>query len=81
VKGEKAGVPRTWWGILKQQKRRWEEIEMEALGIIGFVFGLSGLTNASYAWTRIARLEAELKRTGVLDEQYKSGRGKQDKQQ
>ena len=48
---------------------------METFGIIGMVFGLSGLAMARKALAKISRLEKQLKETGVLDKEYKSGEG------
>lgn len=39
---------------------------MEALGVIGFVFGLMGLV----AYVRLEKLTKTLKEKGILDEDY-----------
>jgi hypothetical protein len=41
---------------------------MEALGVLGFIFGLLGVV----AYTRIDKLEKRLKEAGILDEDFKS---------
>jgi len=47
---------------------------METFGIIGMSFGLSGLVMAMSALAKISKLEKQLKETGVLDKEYKSGK-------
>ena len=40
---------------------------MESLGVVGFVFGLLGVV----AFVRVEKLVKELKKSGVLPEDYK----------
>ena len=44
-----------------------------SLGVTGFIFALIGLTFALNALAKISNLERQLKETGVLDKEYKSG--------
>ena len=46
---------------------------MEAFGIMGFSFGSMAFIFALSALARISELENQLKGTGVLDKDYKSG--------
>ncbi|NOG46040.1 MAG: hypothetical protein HND50_12435 [Calditrichaeota bacterium] len=46
---------------------------MESLGIIGFVFGMSGLSFALISYQRISKLENKLKEIGVLDKDFSTG--------
>ena len=41
---------------------------MEAFGIIGMVFGFMGVIS----FIRLEKLEKQLKKTGILDKDYKS---------
>lgn len=41
---------------------------MEALGVLGFIFGLMGMV----AYVRLDKLEKKLKETGVLEPDFKS---------
>jgi len=43
-------------------------VEMEALGVIGFVFGMMGMV----AFVRTQKLIKTLNKLGVLDKEYKS---------
>ncbi len=45
---------------------------MEALGVVGFTFGLIGFIFAMSALSKISKLEKQLKETGVLGPDYKS---------
>ena len=42
------------------------------MGIIGFVFGMMGMTFGLIAFTRVSALEKKLKETGVLDRDFNS---------
>ena len=46
---------------------------MEAFGIVGLTFGIVGFIFAMGALDKISKLEKQLKETGVLDKEYKSG--------
>lgn len=46
---------------------------MEAFGVVGFSFGIVGFIFAMVALDKISKLEKQLKETGVLDKEYKSG--------
>ena len=46
---------------------------MEAYGIVGLTFGIIGFIFAMGALDKISKLEKQLKETGVLDKEYKSG--------
>lgn len=46
---------------------------MNALTIVGQVFGLFGFIFALGAWHRVAKLEAELKRRQLIDATFQSG--------
>ena len=46
---------------------------MEGFGIIGFSLGATGFIFALSALAKICKLEKQLKETGVLDKEYKSG--------
>ena len=46
---------------------------MEAFGIIGMSFGTISFIFSLSALARIAKLEKQLRETGVLDKEYKSG--------
>lgn len=48
-------------------------IAMNALTIVGQVFGLFGFIFALGAWHRVAKLEAELKRRQLIDATFQSG--------
>lgn len=45
---------------------------METFGIIGMSFGIMGFVFGMSATARIAKLEKQLRSTGVLEEGYKS---------
>ena len=45
---------------------------MEAFGIIGMSFGIMGMGLGALAFTKIAKLEKQLRETGLLDKEYKS---------
>ena len=44
---------------------------MEAMSILGFVFGLTGLSGGTIALTAVKKLIKELKANDVLGEDYK----------
>ena len=44
-----------------------------SLGVTGFIFALIGLTLALNALAKISKLERQMKETGILDKEYKSG--------
>ena len=47
---------------------------METFGIMGMVFGIMGMTLGilgSIAFSKLTRLEKQLKESGVLDKNYK----------
>ena len=46
---------------------------MEAFGIIGMSLGTTGFVFALISLGQISKLEKQLKETGVLDKDYKSG--------
>ena len=46
---------------------------MEAFGIIGMSLGTMGFIFAMSALAKISKLEKQLKETGVLNKEYKSG--------
>ncbi|NNK49419.1 MAG: hypothetical protein HKP01_11135 [Gemmatimonadetes bacterium] len=46
---------------------------MEAFGIIGISLGAMGFIFGISAFTRLNKLEKQLKATGVLDPDFKSG--------
>ena len=46
---------------------------METFGIIGFSLGTVGFIFALVALDKISKLEKQLRKTGVLDKEYKSG--------
>jgi hypothetical protein len=45
---------------------------MEAFGMMGWIFGLVGLTLAASANHRVDKLEKRLKASGVLDHEFRS---------
>ena len=45
---------------------------METFGIVGMTFGIIGMGLASTAMARIAKLEAQLKQSGVPDPEYQA---------
>jgi len=45
---------------------------METFGIIGMSFGIMGFVLATSAFSRISKLEKQLKETGVLEKEFKS---------
>jgi hypothetical protein len=45
---------------------------MEVFGIIGMALGATGFVFALNAVARLAKLEKQLKSTGVLDQEYRS---------
>ncbi|MBT5876283.1 MAG: hypothetical protein HOH43_22860 [Candidatus Latescibacteria bacterium] len=45
---------------------------MEAFGIIGMSLGTMGFIFALSAQAKIAKLEKQLKKAGILDKEYKS---------
>ena len=47
---------------------------MDVFGMFGFMFGMVGLSLAVAALQKASKLEAELKRRGVLDEKFCSGK-------
>jgi hypothetical protein len=49
-------------------------IHMNALAIVSSVFGFVGFVFALGAWHRIRKIEAELKRRQVIDQEFDSGR-------
>ena len=46
---------------------------METFGITGFSFGIVGFIFAMVALGMISKLEKQLKETGVLEKEHKSG--------
>lgn len=46
---------------------------MEAFGIVGMSLGAMGFIFSMNALARISKLEKQLKATGILDKDYKSG--------
>ncbi len=44
---------------------------MEAFGIIGMTFGIIGFALGTTAFTRLEKLEKQLKKSGVLDKDYR----------
>ena len=44
---------------------------MEAFGIIGMSFGIMGMGLGGFVFMRLEKLEKQLKKSGVLDKDYK----------
>jgi hypothetical protein len=42
------------------------------MGILGFVFGMMGMSFGLIAFTKVSALEKKLKETGVLDKDFNS---------